>query len=410
MQISPSLRAVRPWLCAARACGLAVLAASGATAHAADAGNAFNPKISLVLQGNYANYDDKSPSPIPGFLLGNESGLRSAGLSIDETELAIESNIDDLFHGWATISLANENGDTKVNVEEAYINTLTLPYGLAAKGGRFYSDIGYLNRIHSHAWDFADQPLVYRAFLSNQYADDGVQLKWVAPLDTFVEIGAELARGGAFPGGGDYRSGVPSKSVFVHTGDDLNASSSYRAGLSYLRIDDDNRHTGEDVQTNFSGHTGTAIADFVWKWAPNGNPTIHNAVVSAEYFYRTERGTLVYDPATQAIDSDYHGHQSGFYVQGVYQFVPRWRVGLRYDRLQSSNAVSNPAPGTALETLADSRRHPQRETVMVDWSHSEFSRIRVQYNRDDSRPSGKTDNQVFIQYIFALGSHPAHQF
>lgn len=400
-----------PRLRAAQAlAGAFATALLSAPAFAADAGNAFNPKISLVLQGNYANYDDKTPSLIPGFLLGNESGLRSAGLSIDETELAIESNIDDLFHGWATVSLANENGETKVGVEEAYINTLTLPYGLAAKGGRFYSDIGYLNHIHSHAWDFADQPLVYRAFLDNQYGDDGLQLKWIAPLDLFVELGGELARGGKFPGGGDYRSGVPAKSLFVHVGDDINASSSYRAGLSYLHVDDDRRVTGEDVQTAFSGRSGTAIADFVWKWAPNGNPNVHNAVVSAEYFYRRERGALVYDPGAQAIASAYHGNQSGFYVQGVYQFVPRWRLGLRYDRLQAVNAVDNPAPGTSLETLAAKGRNPQRYTAMLDWSHSEFSRIRLQYDRDESRPNGRADNQVYVQYIFALGSHPAHAF
>ena len=377
---------------------------------AADAGNAFNPKISLILQGNFANYDDKTPSLIPGYLLDNESGLRSAGLSLDETELAIESNIDDLFHGWATVSLGNDNGKTTVHVEEAYINTLTLPYGLAAKGGRFFSDIGYLNHVHSHAWDFADQPLVYRAFLGNQYGDDGLQLKWVAPLDLFVELGAEVARGGAFPGGGDYRSGIPAKSVFVHVGDDLGASSSYRAGLSYLHVSDDKRTTGEDVDTSFSGSSGTAIADFVWKWAPNCNPTVHNATVSAEVFYRHERGGLIYDPTTTAIGSNYHGNQGGFYVQGVYQFLPQWRAGLRYDRLQANNALSNPAPGTSLETLAANGQHPQRYTAMVDWSHSEFSRIRLQYNRDESRPNGKADDQVYVQYIFALGSHPAHQF
>ncbi|GAC1629698.1 MAG: TonB-dependent receptor [Nevskia sp.] len=395
--------------CRAAVGGLAATLLS-VPALAADAGNAFNPKISLVLQGNFVNYDAESPALIPGYLLGNESGLRSVGLSIDETELAIESNIDDLFHGWATISLANDNGNTKVNVEEAFINTLTLPYGLAAKGGRFYSDIGYLNRIHSHAWDFADQPLVYRAFLSNQYADDGLQLKWVAPLDLFVEVGGELARGGAFPGGGGDRPGVPAKSVFVHVGDDLSASSSYRAGLSYLHVSTDRRTTGEDAQTAFSGRSGTAIADFVWKWAPNGNPTIHNATVAAEVFYRHESGALLYDPNTQAIASNYHGNQGGFYVQGIYQFVPQWRVGVRYDRLQANNAVSNPATGTSLETLAENGRHPQRYTVMLDWSHSEFSRIRLQYNRDESRPNAQADNQVYLQYIFALGSHPAHQF
>ena len=47
---------------------------------------------------------------------------------------------------------------------------------------------------------------------------------------------------------------------------------------------------------------------------------------------------------------------------------------------------------------------------MTDWSGSEFSRIRLQYNRDESRPGGVTDDQWLLQYIYSLGSHPAHQF
>jgi hypothetical protein len=47
---------------------------------------------------------------------------------------------------------------------------------------------------------------------------------------------------------------------------------------------------------------------------------------------------------------------------------------------------------------------------MIDFSNSEFSRLRLQFSRDESRPGGETDNQVFLQYIFSMGSHPAHQF
>jgi hypothetical protein len=375
------------------------------TAHAAE--NAFNPKISLVMQGNYANYSNDTTPTMPGFLLGSESDFLPSGLSLNETELALESNIDDYFHGWATVSLGS---DDTVAVENAYIDTLTLPYGFSGRIGRFFSEIGYLNHVHAHAWDFADQPLIYRAMLDNQYRDDGGQLRWIAPTDIFLEVGGELLRGGQFPGGGDHRSGIPAKTVFVHVGDDINDSSSYRAGLSYLRINEGNRETGDSTQTTFSGSSGLAAADFVYKWSPHGNPTVHNAVIQGEYFWRRESGNLVYDPGATNIASDYSGHQSGFYVQGVYQFMPHWRAGLRYDWIETSNRLSNPATGTDLATLADDSHHPQRETVMVDWSHSEFSRMRLQYNRDQSRPGAATDNQVFLQYIFALGSHPAHTF
>lgn len=97
-------------------------------------------------------------------------------------------------------------------------------------------------------------------------------------------------------------------------------------------------------------------------------------------------------------------------MQGVYQFMPRWRTGLRYDWLSANNAVDNPVAGTSLENMADNRGNPQRYSVMVDFSNSEFSRFRLQYSLDKSRPDQATDNQVFLQYIFSLGSHPAHQF
>src|SRR3569623_118284 len=158
-------------------------------ASAAQNGNAFNPKISLILNGTYAHYSSNAPAVVPGYLLGDETGLTEAGMSLGETELAIEANVDDKFHGWAALSVAPEGG---INVEEAYINTLSLPAGFAVKMGRFFSDIGYQNHQHAHAWDFVDAPLVYRAMLGNQLGDDGVQLRWVAPTDLFLELGTEL--------------------------------------------------------------------------------------------------------------------------------------------------------------------------------------------------------------------------
>jgi hypothetical protein len=148
----------------------------------------FNPNISLILQGGYADFSSDDEPLVPGFLLGPETELRPDGFSLAETELAIEANVDDKFRGWATIALENEDGETKVELEEAYLNTLALPHGLGVKFGRFFSDFGYLNRVHSHAWDFVDQPLVYRAFFANQLKDDGVQLRWVAPRMAVVVV------------------------------------------------------------------------------------------------------------------------------------------------------------------------------------------------------------------------------
>ena len=377
----------------------------------AASGTAFNPKISLILAGTYADYRSDAEPDVGGVVLGPETEFAPSGFSLGESELVIESNVDTLFHAKAIVALENEGGETVVAVEEAYADTLALPAGLSLKFGRFFSDIGYLNRVHAHAWDFVDAPLVYRALLATQLRDDGAQLRWVAPTDLFIELGAEALRGQGFPGGGDPRDGVNGYTGFMHLGGDVGIGGSWRLGLSHLKAGADNRATGEDVTTLFTGDSDVSIVDLVFKWAQDGNPAKRHVIFNAEHFHRKEDGDLVYNPDAAAPDSSsYSGTQDGYYVQAIYQFIPRWRVGVRYDRLTADNDVSNPVAGTTLETLADNSYDPQRTSAMVDFSNSEFSRIRVQYNRDESRPGGVVDDQVFVQYILSLGAHGAHQF
>lgn len=387
----------------------AALAPSGAWAQDA-AARGFNPKISLILQGTYADFSSDAEPAVPGVLLGPETELRPEGFSLAESELVIESNVDDQFHGWAAVALENEDGETVVAVEEAYVDTLALPAGLALKFGRFLSDIGYHNRIHAHAWQFADAPLVYRALLANQLKDDGVQLRWVAPTDLFIEAGAEALRGAAYPGGGDPRDGANSVTGFLRIGGDAGAGGAWRVGVSQLRADADGRVTGEEDSAEaftFTGDSTVSILDLVFKWAPEGNPAQRNFVFYAEFARRNEDGALAFDDGVNpAVITDYEGTQDGFYAQGIFQFMPRWRVGLRHDRLAADNAVSN---DPVFASVADGDT-AQRTSAMVDFSNSEFSRLRLQYNRDETRPGGEPDDQLFVQYVMSMGAHPAHAF
>jgi len=391
--------------------------ADAATARAA---TSFNPRISLILQGTYADYSSEEEAEVPGVLLGGHSELRPEGFSLAESELVLESNVDNLLRGWATVALENEEGETVVELEEAYANTLALPAGLAVKFGRFFSDIGYLNRVHGHAWEFVEQPLAYRALLGNNFGDDGVQVRWVAPTDLFLEIGAEALRGGSFPAGGEERDGINSWTAFARMGGDVGAGGAWRFGVSHLGADADGRETAEhegDEAFGFTGDSALTIVDVVYKWAPGGNPAQRNFVFNAEYFHRDEDGALAFTDAadpTRDSSTDYDGTQKGFYAQAIYQFMPRWRAGLRYDRLKADNTLSNTVFGGG--AAGDEFGHfeeddpAQRSSVMVDFSNSEFSRLRLQFNRDATRPEGEKDNQVLLQYIVSIGSHAAHQF
>jgi hypothetical protein len=169
------------------------------------------------------------------------------------------------------------------------------------------------------------------------------------------------------------------------------------------------------VTNSISGKSRLWVMDGILKWAPNGNPTYTSFKLQGEYFRRSEDGNLVYDTAAASLGTRAGGfasRQSGWYLQGVYQFMPMWRIGYRYDRLNSGTTILGLVDSGALGA-ADfpvlGNYNPTRHTLMADWSPSEFSRVRLQLARDTSR-LGATDNQVFLQYIMSLGAHGAHKF
>jgi hypothetical protein len=389
--------------------------------------NAMNPAVSLILNGMYSDLSqDPRSFRINGFVptLG-EVGPPRRGFSLGESELAISANIDPYFRGTLYAALAPDNS---ISVEEGYIQTIGLPAGWArgvtVKGGRFRSGVGYLNEIHPHGWDFADAPLASKAFLGGSLAEDGIQFKWIAPTDFYLDLGLELGRGREFPAGpegGRKKNGFGSSNLYAHAGGDIGAATAWRLGLSQLRTSPQNRtyddvdSTGSAVTNSFSGSSRLEVLDGILKWAPNGNSTTTNFKLQGEYFRRSEDGNLTYDAAAASLGTQtggYASRQSGWYLQGVYQWMPRWRVGYRHDRLNSGTTtlglVGSGALGAA-DFPVLGNYNPTRQSLMTDWSPSEFSRIRLQLARDQSR-LGATDNQVLLQYIASLGAHGAHKF
>jgi hypothetical protein len=377
--------------------------------------NAFNPAVSAILNGVYSNLSqDPNTYRINGFVptMGEVAPPRR-GFSLGESELGISANIDHLFRG--TLIAAIQPDGTGVDVEEAFIQMLALSRGFSAKAGRFFSAVGYQNAIHAHAWDFTDQPLVMKAFLGGQLNDDGVQVKWVAPTDLYLDFGAELTRGRAFPASDPSKNGAGSVNWFAHLGGDVGASLAWQTGLSYY-VTSPRGRAYEDPQsgasTSFTGSSKLWAASGVLKWAPEGNTTVTNVKLQGEYFRRNESGDLTFDPAGAALTDGYASRQSGWYAQGVYQYMPRWRVGYRYDQLDSGTTSIGLVDSGAL-SAADfpvlAGYKPKRHAAMVDWNPSEFSRVRLQVARDYSR-QGQPDNQLFLQYIVSLGAHGAHTF
>jgi hypothetical protein len=353
--------------------------------------NAFNPGISVALNG-FAAGSTKDPAlaRIPGFVIPDEAGLLDRGFSLGESEIALAANIDPYLKGFLNVSLSNDN---LASVEEAFIQTGALGGGLSLKGGRFFSGIAYLNERHAHDWSFSDASLPYRMFLGSQLGDDGVQVRWLAPTDIFLEFGGEWFRGEAYPAAGASNGGKGSYTGFLHTGGDITNSTSWLGALSYVHARANARVNNADT---FTGKDDLGIASLVVKWAPNGNVARQNLALSGEYFFNREQGEFDGVPIDLKRD--------GWYAQGVFQFRPHWSVGLRHAELDPDD-VPLALAGSTIDALGHT---PRAETALLEYDTSEFGRLRLQVTHDQS--DLKSNDQLLLQYTVIYGPHGAHRY
>ena len=372
---------------------VAIAAPAGASGDASGGGaNAFNPAISLLLNGSLARHSlDPDAFARSGFPLAGEAGPGARGFSLGESELSLAANIDDKFYGQLTLAIESEDGEDHLGVEEAYIDTTALPNGLAVRAGRFFSNIGYLNSHHAHTDSFFGRPLAYQVFLGGQYGDDGVQLRWVAPTSTFLELGGEVFRGQAFPSGGAQRGGLGTRTMFAHAGGDAGAENEWLAGVSVLKT---RTAGGED---GFDGDATVYVADATWKWAPQGNFKDGGITLRSEYLV-DDRDGIVVDPDDPGIATPWSGKRRGAYVEGVYRLNRTWDIGYRYDKLWAA------ADGPFASAF-----DPDRHTLEATWRNSEFSLVRLQLSRERPNPFA-ADNAIVLQYQASLGAHGAHKF
>ncbi len=415
--------------------------------------NAFNPALGVVLNAMFVDRSDEEVG-LPGFQLGHESERPEKGFSLGHSEVSMSGNIDDKFRGGLTLGLGAHDGETEVELEEAYIQTLAgsgLPDGVRLKAGRALWTFGYLNEQHAHADDFSDRPLPYRAFLDGAYNDDGAELSVVIPGDIYSEIGGGLFRGGDTPFGGS-ESGREAWSAYARVGGDVGLNSALRLGAYVLDgeahgragapHEDEHGHGEEDEhegeagndhedepghaeyfsEGSFAGDTRLFGVDFRYTLAPTGNAREQELILQGEYFRRSESGvyTLEEEHCVDPGDVDNsgeidgteetHGHEvcemeaeferlngdaNGWYAQAVYKFLPQWRVGARYARL---SPPSDAELDNDISTFS----------TMLDWTNSEFGRVRLQYNRETF--GDVRDNQLILQYVMSLGAHGAHSF
>jgi len=361
-----------------------------------------NPYISLIVNTFFYGSDQKQAEldsrMIPGFT--NVPVGVHKGFNLDSAELFLFAPVDPYLTLYANIPVT-ESG---TELEEAYFVTSSLPAGLQVKGGKFKSGFGRINAQHPHAWDFVDAPLNYRAFMGTEGTggEKGVQLTWLPDLPVYLQLGVEALQGDndqLF--GANAKDGPHALTIFAKTSMEIGDSGTILFGPSFIR-GKANIPTVAD-NTTFTGDTDLFGFEMVYKWKPSRE---RGFVLQSEYLYRKQSGDLrtgdAADPASTL--ESLKRAQDGIYVQGLYQ-IDRWRIGARYDVLdmfKKDFILSG--------TQQDLGKRPWRATGALEFNPSEFTRIRLQYSRDESSRDGKTNNELYLQMLLGIGAHAAHSF
>jgi hypothetical protein len=343
-----------------------------------------------------------------GELEGGHHDPHRRGFTIQNTELGLSGAVDPYFKGFANmVQTIDANGDTVVELEEAYAQTTSLPYGLQAKAGQYFTAFGRLNPQHPHQWEFVDQPIVNtRMFGDDGMRGPGVQASWLAPASFPLELvaGVQNANGNtmwSFAGPAD--SGPPAGKQVDRTVKTLGDMVwSARADASIDLTDEIPAMIGVSEALGPSGASATGNssilgADLTLKWKPVANDHGFPYVAFQGEWIRRH-----YDYDSFVDGGSYHAggeqHDSGEYAQLVYGFMRDWTAGVRFDRVQ----------GTDNDVLGEEDRN--RWSVALTWYTSEFAKLRLQVNVDDSTALHSKQTSVWLQFEFNLGTHGAHRF
>jgi hypothetical protein len=387
----------------------------------------FNPDLSAIVDMYYhADNSEEGISHIGGAISGfghshgaGEEGHHHGpdeGFNLRHLELQFSADVDPYFKGSAIAAIDLDAAE----MEEAVIETTCLPWGFKLKGGKFFSDFGYINAQHAHAWDFTDQPLIYQLALgSHGLNDKGLQLSWLAPTPFYLLAGVE-----AFQGDGE------SEQTFNYIGEEpLPVHEGPRVGVGWLKVGPNlpGNHALQFGTFGASGkhqeaHDGNADGtedhwldgdstfwggDVVYKYNaphPHGQGDL---ILQSEYFSRRRDLELVdHDLAPQLVGNSRVDDQDGYYVQAAYGFLPRWRGGLRWEQVGLLNNAEQP------DGSSENYGSSYRMGAMLDFTPSEFSRLRLQVNEGSYETADGNEDvtEFYLQWMISLGAHGAHKF
>ncbi|MBI3415802.1 MAG: hypothetical protein HY043_10890 [Verrucomicrobia bacterium] len=358
---------------------------------------------------------------------------KQRGFTVENIETTFEGKVDPYFRGQAAlVHQIDTSGESFVELEEAYVESLSLPANLQLRGGQFFTEFGRQNQSHPHTWDFVDQPLVMGRFLGDDgLRSAGARLSWLTPTPFYSELylTVQNSQGPTLhsfrnDNGGDPFFGRPSSQGRVKGLGDMLFVPRYVASFNL-----------SDSQTLVAGASGafgpngtdgdTQLygVDLFWKWK---SPQQHAGFpfvswLTEAMLRRYKAGAFnwdlngdgladpneMVDPATElpAVLPRETVTDYGIYSQLLYGFRKGWVAGLRGDYV----APTEHAKYESIVGSDSDRASRWRVSPNLTYYPSEFSKIRLQYNLDHRNGIGD-DHSVWVQFEFLLGTHAAHKF
>jgi hypothetical protein len=371
------------------------------------------------------------------------------GFSIQNVEAVLDGAVDPYFRGQGNVVFfLDRDGESQFELEEAFLESLSLPANLQFRAGQYLTEFGRHNPTHPHTWSFVDAPLVNARFLGpDGLRNPGARLSWLAPTPFYSELffSAQNSHGetaSSFRSEGGHAHGEEEEEevpfAFRHADNDHGVEDfgdllySARYAVSFDVTDDHvvllggsaafgpNSRGGEEA-----GQTDTQIygVDLTWKWKSprhsGGFPFV--AWQTEAMLRRSEAGAFdwaetgeVVDRATglPALLEDETLTDYGLYSQLSYGFKKGWVGGARVDYVtgERGDYEKRDLLFDGEELGGDPLRARRwRLSPSLTWYPTEFSKFRLQYNYDDRRGVG-VDHSVWLQVEFVLGAHAAHKF
>jgi hypothetical protein len=361
--------------------------------------------VSLVDAGWSSEKDVRSLQP-------GDHDPKVRGFTVPNTELTFDGAVDPYFKGFANIVYKiDPDGESGVELEEAYVLTTSLPGNFQVKGGQFFVDFGRQNPQHPHSWAFVDQPLILnRMFGADGLRSQGLRLSWLLPTSFYTEAILTVANSlgetttsfrseesSEFHGGQPVEREVEGLGDMLYvpritTSFDLTATQTLLLGASAAFGPN---NAGESTRTRIYGIDG------YWKWKPEaaqaGFPFLSMQAEALVRRYSVDERPLA--DAPDVILPAGRLKDRGAYAQVLYGIKPRIVAGLRGDWSYRDDD----------EFVAAVRGNRFRLSPNLTWYPTEFSKFRMQYNYDD-RQGFKAAHSLWFQFEFLLGAHAAHKF